>query len=137
MQVVTSTASFTAGIIPKRGALSMRKISSSASFRDERRLAVTNAIVKAVSVPVEKACRLLLMLVAAPALGVARFGSYQFAFAATTMLAVCTDLGMSVWTTRALARDRTRAPGHRLDGAAAAPGGVRRRTWSSSPWRRW
>ena len=95
----------------------MRKISSpasprddSASFHDERRLAVTNAIVKAVSVPVEKACRLLLMLVAAPALGVARFGSYQFAFAATSMLAVCTDLGMSVWTTRALARDRTRAP---------------------------
>ena len=106
MQVVTSTASFTGGIILHRGAVSTPKI---ASFREERRRAVANAIVKAGSIPIEKACRLLLMLVAAPALGVAGFGSYQFAFAATTMLAVCTDLGMSVWTTRALARD-PRAP---------------------------
>ncbi len=71
---------------------------------------MANAVVKAVSVPIEKACRLLLMLMAAPALGVAGFGSYQFAFATTTMLAVCTDLGMNVWTTRALARDRAAAP---------------------------
>src|SRR5215469_14374651 len=77
---------------------------------EEGRTALSNAIVKALSVPVEKACRLLLMVVAAPILGAAAFGSYQFAFAATTMLALCTDLGMSVWTTRALARDRTRAP---------------------------
>jgi O-antigen/teichoic acid export membrane protein len=84
--------------------------SSTSSFREERRLAVANAIAKAASVPIEKACRLLLVLVAAPALGEAAFGSYQFAFATTTMLAVCTDLGMSVWTTRALARDRAAAP---------------------------
>ncbi|HXJ19717.1 MAG TPA: oligosaccharide flippase family protein [Polyangia bacterium] len=71
---------------------------------------MANAVVKAASVPIEKVCRLLLMLVAAPALGVAGFGSYQFAFATTSMLAVCTDLGMSVWTTRALARDRAAAP---------------------------
>jgi O-antigen/teichoic acid export membrane protein len=77
---------------------------------DEGRTALANAVVKALSVPVEKACRVLLMIVAAPMLGAAAFGSYQFAFAATTMLALCTDLGMSVWTTRALARDRTRAP---------------------------
>jgi|SRR5579871_2274580 len=77
---------------------------------DEGRTALANAVVKALSVPVEKACRILLMIVAAPMLGAAAFGSYQFAFAATTMLALCTDLGMSVWTTRALARDRTRAP---------------------------
>ena len=77
---------------------------------DEGRTALGNVVVKALSVPVEKACRLVLMVVAAPMLGAAAFGSYQFAFAATTMLALCTDLGMSVWTTRALARDRTRAP---------------------------
>src|SRR5215469_4136213 len=77
---------------------------------EEGRTALSNAIVKALSVPVEKACRLLLMVVAAPILGAAAFGSYQFAFAATAMLALCTDLGMGVWTTRALARDRTRAP---------------------------
>jgi O-antigen/teichoic acid export membrane protein len=74
------------------------------------RTALGNVFVKALSVPVEKACRLLLMVVAAPILGAAAFGSYQFAFATTTMLALCTDLGMGVWTTRALARDRTRAP---------------------------
>src|SRR4051794_32906618 len=74
------------------------------------RTALGNVLVKALSVPVEKACRLLLMVVAAPMLGAAAFGSYQFAFATTTMLALGTDLGMGVWTTRALARDRTRAP---------------------------
>jgi O-antigen/teichoic acid export membrane protein len=76
----------------------------------EGRTALGNVVIKALSVPVEKACRLVLMVVAAPILGAAAFGSYQFAFAATAMLALCTDLGMGVWTTRALARDRTRAP---------------------------
>ena len=76
----------------------------------EGRTALGNVLVKALSVPVEMGCRLALMVVAAPILGPAAFGSYQFAFAATTMLALCTDLGMGVWTTRALARDRTRAP---------------------------
>ncbi len=76
----------------------------------EGRTALGNVLVKALSVPVEMGCRLALMVVAAPTLGAAAFGSYQFAFAATTMLALCTDLGMGVWTTRALARDRTRAP---------------------------
>jgi O-antigen/teichoic acid export membrane protein len=76
----------------------------------EGRTALGNVVVKALSVPVEMACRLSLMVVAAPILGAAAFGSYQFAFAVTTMLALCTDLGMGVWTTRALARDRTRAP---------------------------
>jgi O-antigen/teichoic acid export membrane protein len=83
---------------------------STSSFREERRLALANAVVKAASVPIEKVCRLLLMLAAAPALGVEGFGGYQFAFATTSMLAICTDLGMNVWTTRALARDRAAAP---------------------------
>jgi polysaccharide transporter, PST family len=76
----------------------------------EGRTALGNVIVKALSVPVEKACRLVLVWAAARILGAGAFGSYQFAFAATAMLAVCTDLGMGVWTTRALARDRSRAP---------------------------
>jgi O-antigen/teichoic acid export membrane protein len=75
----------------------------------EGRTALTNVLFKALSVPVEKACRLLLVVVAAPVLGEAAFGSYQFATAVTTLLALGTDLGLSVWTTRALARDRTRA----------------------------
>jgi len=81
-----------------------------AQLGKEGRTALGNVLVKALSVPVEKACRLLLMVVAAPIVGAAAFGSYQFAFATTTMLALCTDLGMGVWTTRALARDRSRAP---------------------------
>ncbi len=111
-----------------RGAVSTPKIGSIIDgFHTERRLAVTNAVVKAISVPIEKACRLALMLIAASALGVERFGSYQFAFAATTMLAVCTDLGMSVWTTRALARDRTRAP-------AIVAMALRLRLWAAGPY---
>ena len=81
-----------------------------AQLGKDGRKALGNVLVKALSDPVEKACRLLLMVVAAPIVGAAAFGSYQFAFATTTMLALCTDLGMGVWTTRALARDRTRAP---------------------------
>lgn len=107
-----------------RGAVSTPK---KRSFQAERRLAVTNAVIKAVSVPIEKACRLVLMLIAASALGVERFGSYQFAFATTTMLAVCTDLGMSVWTTRALARDRARAP-------AIVATALRLRLWAAGPY---
>jgi O-antigen/teichoic acid export membrane protein len=76
---------------------------------EEGRTALGNVLVKALSVPVEKACRILLMVVAAPWLGAAAFGSYQFALATTTMLALCTDLGLGIWTTRALARDRARA----------------------------
>ncbi len=94
---------------------------------EEGRTALGNAVVKALSVPVEKACRLLLMVVAAPLLGAAAFGSYQFAFAATTMLALCTDLGMSVWTTRALARDRSRAP-------VIVATALRLRLWISLPY---
>jgi O-antigen/teichoic acid export membrane protein len=75
----------------------------------EGKTALANVLVKALSVPVEKACRIVLMVVAAPLLGAAAFGSYQFALATTTMLALFTDLGMGIWTTRALARDRQRA----------------------------
>jgi len=83
---------------------------SLAQLGKEGRTALGNLVIKALSVPVEKACRLVLVVVAARLLGVAALGSYQFAFTATAMLALCTDLGMGVWTTRALARDRTRAP---------------------------
>ena len=76
----------------------------------EERTALANVVIKALSVPLEKGCRIALMVVAAPILGTAAFGSYQFAFAATAMLALCTDLGTGVWTTRALARDRAVAP---------------------------
>jgi O-antigen/teichoic acid export membrane protein len=62
------------------------------------------------SVPVEKASRLVLTLAAAPALGEVAYGSYQFAATATALLLLCTELGLSVWTTRALALEREKAP---------------------------
>jgi O-antigen/teichoic acid export membrane protein len=99
-----------AGRIVARGRRVTVSLGQRGTLGKDGRTALGNVLVKALSVPVEKACRLLLMVVAAPILGAAAFGSYQFAFATTTMLALCTDLGMGVWTTRALARDRTRAP---------------------------
>jgi O-antigen/teichoic acid export membrane protein len=68
-----------------------------------------NAGFKAMSVPIEKACRILVVIVAAPALGETSFGIYQFTTTLTALFALCADLGLSLWTTRALARDRARA----------------------------
>jgi PST family polysaccharide transporter len=81
-----------------------------APFGAERRRALANILYKAVSVPVEKGARLALMLVAAPALGAAAFGSYQLATTATSLLMLGTEMGLGVWTLRTLARDRTEAP---------------------------
>jgi O-antigen/teichoic acid export membrane protein len=100
---------------------------SLAQLGKEGRTALSNVVIKALSVPVEKACRLVLVVVAARILGTAALGSYQFAFAATAMLALCTDLGMGVWTTRALARDRTRAP-------AIVATALRLRVFASGPY---
>jgi O-antigen/teichoic acid export membrane protein len=75
----------------------------------ERRTAFANSLYKAASIPVEKGSRVVLMLAAAPALGAAAFGSYQFAATLTTFLMLCTEMGLGVWTTRTLARDRSRA----------------------------
>jgi O-antigen/teichoic acid export membrane protein len=82
---------------------------TTSAFMEERRTAVVNVLFKGVSVPVEKGSRLVLMLAAAPALGVAAFGCYQFVATLTTFLMLCTEMGLGVWTTRTLARDRSRA----------------------------
>ena len=79
-------------------------------FMTERRTAFANMLFKGVSVPVEKGTRLLLMLAAAPALGAAAFGCYQYATTLTALLMLGTEMGLGVWTTRTLSRDRTRAP---------------------------
>ncbi len=83
---------------------------ATSGFEAERRAAFANTLFKGASVPVEKGSRLVLMLVAAPALGAAAFGCYQFAATLTTFLMLCTEMGLGVWTTRTLARDRSRAP---------------------------
>ncbi len=83
----------------------MTRIFSWRASAGGRRVA-QNVLFKAISVPIEKASRLLIMILAAPALGTARFGIYQFIAALTGMLALCAELGLGVWTTRALARAR-------------------------------
>ena len=70
----------------------------------EGRTALANGIWKAASVPIEKTVRFVVLVVlAGRALGDAAFGRYQFAATVTTILALGTDLGLGIWTTRALA----------------------------------
>jgi O-antigen/teichoic acid export membrane protein len=72
----------------------------------ELRRAVSNLSLKALSLGLERGCRLLVTVAAAPVLGQAAFGRFAFAWTVTALLALGTDLGLGLWTTRALARDR-------------------------------
>jgi O-antigen/teichoic acid export membrane protein len=85
---------------------------------------------KAISSPLEKLGRFAVVLVAAPVLGATDFGAYQFASTTAALLAACTELGLSTWTTRTLARERgrpatgTMGVGLRLRAMAAVPFGA-------------
>ena len=74
----------------------------------ELRAVVRNMTLKALSLGFERGCRLAVTVVAAPILGAAAFGQLVFATTVTAMLALGADLGLGLWTTRALARARTR-----------------------------
>lgn len=92
----------------------------------ERRTAAANVVYRAISVAVEKGCRLALIVIAAPILGRTAFGAYQFALTLTALFAMVADLGVSTWTIRGLARDRGRsreiaAVGFRVRGIGALP----------------
>jgi polysaccharide transporter, PST family len=93
----------------------------------ELRNVLSNVLWKAVSMPLEKACRLLLVVGAARVLGQEVFGRFQFAATLTILLALGTDLGLGLWTTRALARSRTRAE-------AIVATGLRVRTLAAAPY---
>jgi PST family polysaccharide transporter len=80
-----------------------------AQFGTEVRAAFSNLLFKGLSLSLEKGCRVLVVIVCAPVLGQAAFGRFQFATAVTSMLALGTDLGLGIWTTRALARSQSRA----------------------------
>ena len=71
--------------------------------------AVKNIAAKGASFAVEKGAQLVLVLAAAPVLGVAAFGRFSFAVSLGALLAFATDLGLTTWTTRALARDAAQA----------------------------
>ena len=75
----------------------------------ELRRALSNLSLKALSLGLERGCRLLGQVAAAPVLGQAAFGRFAFASTVTTFLALGTDLGHGLWTTRALARGRRAA----------------------------
>jgi len=59
---------------------------------------------KAVSLGLERGSRLVVTVASASLLGEAAFGLFVFAGTATAILALAADLGLGVWTTRALAR---------------------------------
>jgi O-antigen/teichoic acid export membrane protein len=68
--------------------------------------ALRDLSLKGVSLGLERGGRLLVAVAAAEALGQTSFGRFVFATTVTAMLAFGTDLGLSIWTTRALARKR-------------------------------
>lgn len=78
-------------------------------WRFGARSALRNLSVKGASQVAERVCRMLVVIVSAGVLGDAAFGRFVFASTVTFLLALGTDLGTGVWTTRELARDRTRA----------------------------
>ncbi len=69
--------------------------------------ALQNLVLKALSLGFERGCRLGVSVAAAPVLGQAAFGRFVFASTLTALLALGADLGLGVWTTRALARSGT------------------------------
>jgi O-antigen/teichoic acid export membrane protein len=81
---------------------------------------------KALSLGLERGSRLAVTVASAPILGEARFGQLVFASTVTAMLALAADMGLALWTTRALARDHRDGNevvrvGLVLRGAAAFP----------------
>jgi O-antigen/teichoic acid export membrane protein len=95
----------------------------------ELRRALSNLSLKALSLALERGCRLVVIVAAAPVLGQASFGRFAFASTVTALLALGTDLGLGLWTTRALARDRSDGPrivrvGLALRGIATLPYGL-------------
>ena len=69
------------------------------------RRALGNMAAKAGSLVVERGAQLALLLGAGRMLGVVSFGRFSYASGVTAVLAFGTDLGLTLWTTRALARD--------------------------------
>ena len=98
---------------------------TSAAIAQPRRV-VANMVAKGTAFAVEKGAQLVLVVVAGRTLKEAGFGRFAFATNLAVLLAFVTDLGLTTWTTRALAREPGRAAtvlgtGLRLRLAAAVP----------------
>jgi O-antigen/teichoic acid export membrane protein len=76
----------------------------------ELRGALRGVSLKGASLALERGCRFAVVVASARALGDVAFGRFVFATTVTTILALGTDLGLGVWTTRALARDARDGP---------------------------
>lgn len=91
--------------------------------------ALRNLSVKALSQALDRASRLFVIVASGPVLGERAFGRFVFASTVTSLLALGTDLGTGVWTTRELARrpvdgERIVSVGLALRAAAALPYGL-------------
>ncbi|HEY7372469.1 MAG TPA: flippase [Polyangia bacterium] len=73
------------------------------------RRVVANMFAKGTAFVVEKAAQMALGIVAAHFLGTAGFGRYSFASNLAVLLAFGSDLGLTTWSTRALARNPERS----------------------------
>jgi O-antigen/teichoic acid export membrane protein len=93
----------------------------------ELRDALRNLSLKAFSLGLERVCRLVVVVASAPVLGTTSFGRFVFASTVTALLALGTDLGLGVWTTRALAR-------HHGDGDRVVRVGLALRALASIPY---
>jgi O-antigen/teichoic acid export membrane protein len=90
------------------------------------RSAARNLSLKGLSLGAERASRFVVVVASARVLGETAFGRFVFASTVTALLALGTDLGLGVWTTRTLARDRLDGGrivrlGLALRGAASIP----------------
>ncbi len=97
----------------------------------ELRRAISGLVFKALSSPLEKACRVLVVMVAAPALGATVFGAFQFASTVAAMMAAVMAFGLGTWTTRALAREADRGSDRAL---AVLDAGFRLRVLAAAPY---
>jgi O-antigen/teichoic acid export membrane protein len=94
--------------VPFRGSSAIPFGRSEASGRVTLRRRIGDVLfklsLKALSLGLERGCRLAVTLAAAPVLGEAAFGELVFASTLTAILALAAELGLGVWTTRSLAR---------------------------------
>jgi O-antigen/teichoic acid export membrane protein len=65
---------------------------------------------KGASIAIERGAQVVLVLIVAPRLGATAFGRFAYAASLAVMLAFGADLGLTIWTTRALAREPERLP---------------------------
>ncbi len=96
--------------------------------------AIRNLSLKALSIGLERVCRLVVVVAVAPVLGEAAFGRFVFASTVTALLALGTDLGLGVWTTRALARCRVDSDAQLLAGRGIVQVGLAIRSLAALPY---